>query len=57
MRGLHDPDALPPTDLGVRQALLRSGHDGRPTAAEGLAERWGPYLGYTPQHLWAFAGR
>jgi AraC family transcriptional regulator of adaptative response / DNA-3-methyladenine glycosylase II len=50
MRGLRDPDAFLPTDLGVRHALERLGHDGRPAE---LAERWRPYRAYATVHLWA----
>jgi AraC family transcriptional regulator of adaptative response / DNA-3-methyladenine glycosylase II len=53
MRALRDPDAFLPSDLGVRHALLRLGRDGRPAAAERLAERWRPYRAYALQHLWA----
>jgi AraC family transcriptional regulator of adaptative response / DNA-3-methyladenine glycosylase II len=50
MRGLRDPDAFLPTDLGVRHALERLGHDGRPAE---MAERWRPYRAYATVHLWA----
>ncbi|MGI8429129.1 MAG: AlkA N-terminal domain-containing protein [Solirubrobacteraceae bacterium] len=53
MRALRDPDAFLPTDLGVRHALEQLGQDGRPAAAERLAERWRPYRAYALQHLWA----
>jgi len=53
MRGLGDPDAFLPGDLGVRRALERLGVDGRPAAAERLAEPWRPYRAYAVQHLWA----
>jgi hypothetical protein len=53
MCALHDPDAFPPTSLGVRQVLRRLSHDGRPAAAERLVERWKLYLKYAAQHLWA----
>jgi AraC family transcriptional regulator of adaptative response / DNA-3-methyladenine glycosylase II len=53
MRALRDPDAFPSSDLGVHHALARLGHDGRPKAAERLAERWRPYRAYAVQHLWA----
>jgi AraC family transcriptional regulator, regulatory protein of adaptative response / DNA-3-methyladenine glycosylase II len=53
MRALRDPDAFLPTDLGVRHALERLGHDGRPRAASRLGERWRPYRAYAVQHLWA----
>ena len=56
MRALRDPDAFLPTDLGVRHALERFGHDGRPAAAESKAERWRPYRAYAVQHLWASLG-
>jgi AraC family transcriptional regulator of adaptative response / DNA-3-methyladenine glycosylase II len=53
MRALRDPDAFLPTDLGVRHALERLGHDGEPACARALAERWRPYRAYAVQHLWA----
>jgi AraC family transcriptional regulator of adaptative response / DNA-3-methyladenine glycosylase II len=46
LRARHDPDAWLPTDLGVRHALARLGHDGD-------AERWRPYRAYATVHLWA----
>ena len=46
MRALRDRDAWLPTDLGVRHALSRLGHDGD-------AERWRPYRAYAVVHLWA----
>ena len=53
MRALRDPDAYLPTDLGVRRALEALGHDGRPAAAQAVAQRWRPYRAYAVQHLWA----
>ena len=53
MRGLRDPDAFLPTDLGVRHALQRLGHDGTPAGAAQLAQRWRPYRAYAVGHLWA----
>jgi AraC family transcriptional regulator of adaptative response / DNA-3-methyladenine glycosylase II len=53
MRALRDPDAYLPTDLGVRRALEALGCDGRPAAAQAVAERWRPYRAYAVQHLWA----
>ena len=53
MRALRDPDAFLPTDLGVRRALERLGHDGSPAAATRISERWKPYRAYAVQHLWA----
>jgi AraC family transcriptional regulator of adaptative response / DNA-3-methyladenine glycosylase II len=52
MRALRDPDAFLPSDLGVRHALERLGHDARPAAAEALSERWRPYRAYAMAHLW-----
>ncbi len=49
MRALGDRDAWLPTDLGVRHALERLGHDGD-------AERWRPYRAYAVIHLWASLG-
>jgi AraC family transcriptional regulator, regulatory protein of adaptative response / DNA-3-methyladenine glycosylase II len=53
MRAMRDPDAFLPSDLGVRHALEQLGQDGRPAAAERMAERWRPYRAYALQHLWA----
>ncbi|MBV9093045.1 MAG: helix-turn-helix domain-containing protein [Streptosporangiaceae bacterium] len=50
MRALSDPDAFPPGDAGVLQALARLG--ARQPAAE-LAERWRPWRSYAVHHLWA----
>jgi AraC family transcriptional regulator, regulatory protein of adaptative response / DNA-3-methyladenine glycosylase II len=52
MRGLGDPDAFLPTDLGIKKALESLGQDARPAAAVALAERWRPYRSYAAQHLW-----
>ena len=46
MRALRDRDAWLPTDLGVKHALARIGHDGD-------AERWRPYRAYAVVHLWS----
>ena len=46
MRGLGDPDAFLPGDLGVRHALDRLGLD---VAA---ADRWRPWRTYALHHLW-----
>jgi AraC family transcriptional regulator of adaptative response / DNA-3-methyladenine glycosylase II len=53
MRAMRDPDAFLPSDLGVRHALEQLGEDGRPAAAQRLAEHWRPYRAYALQHLWA----
>jgi AraC family transcriptional regulator of adaptative response / DNA-3-methyladenine glycosylase II len=49
MRALRDRDAWLPTDLGVRHALSRLGHDGD-------AEGWRPYRAYAVVHLWSSLG-
>jgi AraC family transcriptional regulator, regulatory protein of adaptative response / DNA-3-methyladenine glycosylase II len=53
MRALGDPDAIPLTDLGLRQALRALGapDDARSVAAR--AERWRPWRAYAAMHLWA----
>jgi AraC family transcriptional regulator of adaptative response / DNA-3-methyladenine glycosylase II len=53
MRGLADPDAFLPTDLGVRRGLERLGLDGSPRAAARQAEAWRPWRSYALHHLWA----
>jgi AraC family transcriptional regulator, regulatory protein of adaptative response / DNA-3-methyladenine glycosylase II len=52
MRALGDSDAFPPGDAAVRRALERLGRDGRPAAAQRLAERWRPWRSYALMHLW-----
>jgi AraC family transcriptional regulator of adaptative response / DNA-3-methyladenine glycosylase II len=52
MRALGDDDAFPPGDAAVRRALERLGEDGRPAAAQRLAERWRPWRSYALMHLW-----
>ena len=49
MRALHDPDAFPAGDLGVRRALGDlSAHD-----AAVRAEAWRPWRSYAVMHLWS----
>jgi AraC family transcriptional regulator, regulatory protein of adaptative response / DNA-3-methyladenine glycosylase II len=55
MRALGDSDAFPPGDAAVRRALERLGQDGRPAAAQRLAERWHPWRSYALMHLWRTA--
>jgi AraC family transcriptional regulator of adaptative response / DNA-3-methyladenine glycosylase II len=53
MRGLGDPDAFVPRDLGVRRAARELG---LPDAAGALTERagpWQPWRAYAVQYLWA----
>jgi AraC family transcriptional regulator of adaptative response / DNA-3-methyladenine glycosylase II len=53
MRGLCDPDAFLPIDLGVRRALEVLGVPWRgPREAALLAESWRPWRAYALQHLW-----
>jgi AraC family transcriptional regulator of adaptative response / DNA-3-methyladenine glycosylase II len=53
MRGLCDPDAFLPSDLGVRRALEALGVPWRgPREAALLAEPWRPWRAYALQHLW-----
>ena len=52
MRGLGDPDAFLPGDLGVAFAARTLGlGTGRPLLTH--AKRWSPYRSYAVQHLWA----
>ncbi len=52
MRALGDPDVFMPTDLGVRHAIERLGHDGSPATASELAAQWSPWRSYALHHLW-----
>ena len=49
LRGLGEPDAFPPTDLGVRRGLAELGLSG----ADEVAEAWRPWRAYATAHLWA----
>ncbi len=49
LRALHDPDAFPAGDLGVRKALGGLGA----AAANARAEGWRPWRAYAVAHLWA----
>ncbi|MEU3142446.1 AlkA N-terminal domain-containing protein [Nocardiopsis alba] len=53
MRGLGDPDVFLETDLGVRQALERSGETATPAAARARARDWSPWRSYATHLLWA----
>jgi AraC family transcriptional regulator, regulatory protein of adaptative response / DNA-3-methyladenine glycosylase II len=53
MRGLGDPDAFTPSDLGVRQAAAGSGLAASPAALIKRAARWRPWRAYAVQYLWA----
>jgi AraC family transcriptional regulator of adaptative response / DNA-3-methyladenine glycosylase II len=52
MRALHDPDAFPAGDLGVRRAIERLGLDPVPRAIEERAEAWRPWRAYAAMLLW-----
>jgi AraC family transcriptional regulator of adaptative response / DNA-3-methyladenine glycosylase II len=53
LRALGDPDAIPLTDLGLRQALRSLGAPDGATALAARAERWRPWRSYAALHLWA----
>lgn len=52
MRGLSDPDAFLPSDVGVRRALERLGVPGDPKSAQDYAQAWRPWRSYGLIHLW-----
>lgn len=52
MRALHDPDAFPAGDLGVRKALGGLGLKD----AEARARAWRPWRAYAVMHLWGSLG-
>lgn len=52
LRALGDGDAIPVSDLGLRQAMS---HDGGPIASLAMARAaraWRPWRGYAAVHLW-----
>ncbi|MGW8401926.1 DNA-3-methyladenine glycosylase family protein, partial [Streptomyces lydicus] len=53
MRGLGDPDAFTPTDLGVRRAAAGLGLPHTPAALVRYSARWRPWRAYAVQYLWA----
>jgi AraC family transcriptional regulator, regulatory protein of adaptative response / DNA-3-methyladenine glycosylase II len=53
LRALGDPDAIPLTDLGLRQALRSLGAPDGAKALAARAERWRPWRSYAALHLWA----
>ncbi|MQA76819.1 MAG: DNA-3-methyladenine glycosylase, partial [Solirubrobacterales bacterium] len=56
MRALGDPDAFPPTDLGVRVAARELGLPAAPAALIRRAAAWRPWRAYAVQYLWATGG-
>ncbi|MEV8389262.1 MULTISPECIES: AlkA N-terminal domain-containing protein [unclassified Streptomyces] len=53
MRALGDPDAFPPTDLGMRRAAAGLGLPSTPAALTARAAAWRPWRAYAVQYLWA----
>jgi AraC family transcriptional regulator of adaptative response / DNA-3-methyladenine glycosylase II len=53
MRGLGDPDAFIPGDLGVRLAARALGLPATPAALTRRAADWRPWRAYAVQYLWA----
>ncbi|MFI5755005.1 AlkA N-terminal domain-containing protein [Streptomyces sp. NPDC051569] len=53
MRALGDPDAFPPTDLGVRRSARGLGMPSTPAALTARAAAWRPWRAYAVQYLWA----
>jgi AraC family transcriptional regulator of adaptative response / DNA-3-methyladenine glycosylase II len=53
MRGLGDPDAFLPEDLGVRRAMKQLAGSTSIREITQHAERWRPWRAYAVQHLWA----
>ena len=53
LRGLGDPDAFAPADLGVRRGAAALGLRESSAALTRRAERWRPWRGYAMQYLWA----
>ena len=52
MRGLGDPDAFTPTDLGVRKAAESLGLPATAKALAAHATAWRPWRAYAVQYLW-----
>lgn len=56
LRGLGDPDAFLPTDLGVRRGAAALGIPDQPTAlAEHARRHWAPWRSYALIRLWRHA--
>jgi AraC family transcriptional regulator of adaptative response / DNA-3-methyladenine glycosylase II len=55
MRALADPDALPASDLVLRQVLGNGAGPVSARSVEQLASRWSPWRAYAVVHLWASA--
>jgi AraC family transcriptional regulator of adaptative response / DNA-3-methyladenine glycosylase II len=50
LRALGHPDVFLPTDIGIRDALVRLGRD--PATAAQLADSWSPWRSYAQLYLW-----
>lgn len=57
LRALHDPDAFPSGDLGLRRSARALGLPDTEAALRQHAERWRPGRAYAAQHLWSFTSR
>ncbi|HAM01344.1 MAG TPA: AraC family transcriptional regulator [Acidimicrobiaceae bacterium] len=53
MRGLGDPDAFLPTDLGARRGAEHLGIEPTPARLAGHSERWRPWRAHGLMHLWS----
>jgi AraC family transcriptional regulator of adaptative response / DNA-3-methyladenine glycosylase II len=53
MRALGDPDALIPTDLGIRAAAEKLGLPTKPAELIRRSAAWRPWRAYAVQYLWA----
>jgi AraC family transcriptional regulator of adaptative response / DNA-3-methyladenine glycosylase II len=53
MRGLGDPDAFVPTDMGIRSAAEALGLPTTPAALIERSAAWRPWRAYAVQYLWA----
>lgn len=52
MRGLQEPDAFLPGDLGLRRAVSVNGKLPTQTALLEMAKPWRPWRAYAAMHLW-----
>lgn len=52
MRAIHDRDAFPETDLGVRRGFESLGLPSTTQSILDHAERWRPWRAYAVMHLW-----
>lgn len=55
MRALHEPDAFPASDLGLRKALGAGGRPASTLETASRAESWRPWRAYAALHLWTDA--